>query len=248
VAAEVTHLRPAAEFFPPAGEIRALRSLWRLRYRHVKEAARTVQHMQKSMITMNVQLSNTISDLSGTTGLAIIRAILTGERNPEKLAKLRDWRIKASEEEVARSLEGNWREDMLFELRQSVDAYDFIQKQVAECDQRLQTLMAELPMREAPAAVPAVEDGVKLPVRKKKSTRNKKNLPRFDLKAELQRVCGVDLTSIDGIDVMTAQTVVAELGTDFSRWKDEAHLTSWLGLAPCRDITVARFSSRQHSG
>ena len=223
--------------FRPPDEIRALRSLWRLRDRHVKEAARTVQHMQKSLITMNVQLSNTISDLSGTTGLAIIRAILTGERNPEKLAKLRDWRIKASEEEVARSLEGNWREDMLFELRQSVDAYDFIQKQVAECDQRLQTLMAELPMREAPAAVPAVRDGVKPPVRKKKSTRNKKNVPRFDLKAELQRVCGLDLTSIDGIDVMTAQTVVAELGTDFSRWKDEAHLTSWLGLAPCRDIS-----------
>jgi transposase len=222
--------------FRPPDEIRALRSLWRLRDRHVKEAARTVQHMQKSMITMNVQLSNTISDLSGTTGLAIIRAILTGERNPEKLAKLRDWRIKASEEEVARSLEGNWREDMLFELRQAVDAYDFIQRQVTECDQRLQTLMAELPMREAPAA-PAVEDGAKLPVRKKKSSRNKKNLPRFDLKAELQRVCGVDLTSIDGIDVMTAQTVVAELGTDFSRWKDEAHLTSWLGLAPCRDIS-----------
>jgi len=223
--------------FRPPDEIRALRSLWRLRDRHVREAARTVQHMQKSMITMNVQLSNTISDLSGTTGLAIIRAILTGERNPEKLAKLRDWRIKASEEEVARSLEGNWREDMLFELRQAVDAYDFIQKQVAECDQRLQTLMAELPMREAPAAAPAVEDGAKLPGRKKKSTRNKKNLPRFDLKAELQRVCGVDLTSIDGIDVMTAQTVVAELGTNFSRWKDEAHLTSWLGLAPCRDIS-----------
>ncbi len=114
--------------FRPPDEIRALRSLWRLRDRHVKEAARTVQHMQKSMITMNVQLSNTISDLSGTTGLAIIRAILTGERNPEKLAKLRDWRIKASQEEVARSLEGNWREDLLFELRQSVDAYDFIQK------------------------------------------------------------------------------------------------------------------------
>jgi transposase len=159
-----------------------------------------------------------------------------GRRNPEKLAKLRDWRIKASAEEVARSLEGNWREDMLFELRQAVDAYDFIQRQVTECDQRLQTLMAELPMREAPAA-PAVEDGAKLPVRKKKSSRNKKNLPRFDLKAELRRVCGVDLTSIDGIDVMTAQTVVAELGTDFSRWKDEAHLTSWLGLAPCRDIS-----------
>ena len=81
-----------------------------------------------------------------------------------------------------------------------------------------------------------------MPVRKKKSTRNKKNVPRFDWKAELQRVCGVDLTSIDGIDVMTAQTVVAELGTDFSRWKDEAHLTSWLGLVPCRDISGGKVS------
>jgi len=116
--------------FRPPDEIRALRSLWRLRDRHVKEAARTVQHMQKSMITMNVQLSNTISDLSGMTGLAIMRAILAGERDPKKLAKLRDWRSKATEEEVARSLEGNWREDMLFELRQAVDAYDFTQKQI----------------------------------------------------------------------------------------------------------------------
>jgi transposase len=223
--------------FRPPDEIRALRSLWRLRDRHVKEAARTVQHMQKSMITMNVQLSNTISDLSGTTGLAIIRAILAGERDPRKLAKLRDWRIKATEEEVARSLEGNWREDMLFELRQAIDAYDFTQKQIAECDQRLQALMAELPAREVEAPTVAAEGGTQLVGKKKRSRRNKKNLPRFDLKAELKRVCGVDLTSIDGIDVMTAQTFVAELGTDFSRWKDETHFASWLGLSPIRDIS-----------
>ena len=166
--------------FRPPDEIRALRSLWRLRDRHVKEAARTVQHMQKSMITMNVQLSNTINDLRGTTGLAIIRAILNGEKNPEKLAKLRDWRIKASEEEVARSIEGNWREDMLFELRQSLDAYDFIQKQVAGCDRRLQTLMAELPMREAPAAMPAV-GGVQPP---KTGARNA-NSPPYSSKPRL---------------------------------------------------------------
>lgn len=222
--------------FRPPEEIRALRSLWRLRDRHVKEAARTVQHMQKSMITMNVQLSNTISDVSGMTGLAIIRAILAGERDPKKLAELRDWRIKASEEEVARSLEGNWREDMLFELRQAVEAYDFTQKQIVECDQRLQALLADLPAREV-ATASVAEDVIPPAGKKKRCRRNNKNLPRFDLKAELQRVCGVDLTSIDGIDVLTAQTVVAELGTDFSRWKDEAHLTSWLGLAPCRDIS-----------
>jgi transposase len=222
--------------FRPPDEIRALRSLWRLRDRHVKDAARAVQHMQKSMVTMNIQLSNAISDITGVTGQAIIRAILAGERNPEKLAKLRDRRIKATEEEVARSLEGNWREDMLFELRQAVEAYDFIQKQMAGCDQRLQTLMAELPAREVEAPGVTAEAAGK-PARKKRADRKQKNAPRFDLHAELERVCGVDLTSIDGIDVMTAQTVVAELGTDFSRWQDEAHFASWLGLSPSRDIS-----------
>ena len=182
--------------FRPPDQIRAVRSLWRLRDRHVKEAARAVQHMQKSMVTMNIQLSNAISDITGVTGQAIIRAILAGERDTGKLAKLRDRRIKATVEEVARSLEGNWREDMRFELRQAVDAYDCIQKQMVECDQRLQTLMAEL-----------------------------------------ERIRGVDLTSIDGIDILTAQTVVAELGADFSRWKDEFHFSSWLGLSPSRDIS-----------
>jgi transposase len=222
--------------FRPPDEIRAVRSLWRLRDRHVKEAARAVQHMQKSMVTMNLQLSNAISDITGVTGQAIIRAILAGERDPGKLAKLRDRRVQATQEEVARSLEGNWREDMLFELRQAVDAYDFIQKQMAECDQRLQALMAELPAREVDTAVVAAEAAGE-PARKKKSGRKEKNVPRFDLQAELVRVCGVDLTSIDGIDIMTAQTVVAELGTDFSRWKDEAHFSSWLGLSPSRDIS-----------
>jgi transposase len=222
--------------FRPPDEIRAVRSLWRLRDRHVKEAARAVQHMQKSMVTMNLQLSNAISDITGVTGQAIIRAILAGERNSGKLAKLRDRRVKATEAEVARSLEGNWREDMLFELQQAVDAYDFIQQQMAECDQRLQKLMAELPTREVEAAAVAAEASGE-PARKKRSGGKKKNVPRFDLRAQLQRVCGVDLTSIDGIDVMTAQTIVAELGTDFSRWQDEAHLASWLGLSPSRDIS-----------
>jgi len=158
--------------FRPPDEIRALRSLWRLRDRHVKEAARTVPHMQKSMITMNVQLSNTISDLSGMTGLAIMRAILAGERDPKKLAKLRDWRSKATEEEVARSLEGNWREDMLFELRQAVDAYDFTQKQIVACDQRLQVFLADLAAREVAAASGAAEDGTQPHGKKKRSRRN----------------------------------------------------------------------------
>jgi transposase len=230
--------------FRPPDEIRALRSLWRLRDRHVKEAARAVQHMQKSMVTMNVQLSNAISDISGTTGQAIIRAILTGERNPEKLAKLRDRRIQATAEEVARSLEGNWREDMLFELKQAVEAYDFIQKQIAECDQRLRTLTAALPTREVePATVPAEPAGK--PVRKKRKRRGAKNVPQFDLQSELKRVCGVDLTTLDGIDIMTAETIVAELGTDYSGWKTEGHFASWLGLSPSRDISGGKLVRQQ---
>jgi len=226
--------------FHPPEEIRALRSLWRLRDRHVKEAGRAILHMQKTMTVMNVQLSNAISDISGATGQAIIRAIVSGERDPWKLAKLRDRRIKATEEEIARSLEGNWRADMLFELKQAVDAYDFIQHQIAECDQRLQTLLAALPQRQVMETEVQAEAPIKESVKRKqkrKKSRADGNAPRFDLQAELKRICGVNLTSIDGIDIMTAQTIVAELGTDFSRWKNESHFTSWLGLTPSRDIS-----------
>jgi transposase len=234
--------------FHPPEEIRALRSLWRLRDRHVKEAGRTILHMQKTMTVMNVQLSNAISDISGATGQAIIRAILNGERDPWKLAKLRDRRIKATEEEIARSLEGNLRADMLFELKQAVDAYDFIQNQIAECDQRLQTLLAALPQREVKRTEVQAEaplgESVKRKQKRKKS-RADGNAPRFDLQAELKRVCGVNLTSIDGIDIMTAQTIVAELGTDLSRWKNESHFTSWLGLTPSREISGGKIVKQE---
>jgi len=225
--------------FRPPDEIRAVRSLWRSRDRHVKDAARAVQHMQKALITMNVQLSNSISDLVGVTGQAIVRAILRGERDPRTLAGLRDRRVQATEEEIARSLEGNWREDMLFDLKQAVAAYDFIQTQIAECDRRLQTLLRNLPAR-AVTEIPV--EGQNATATKKNKSRKKKqnkqkNTPRFDLEAELKRICGVDLLSIEGINVMTAQTVVSELGTDFSRWKDEDHFASWLNLCPARDVS-----------
>ncbi|MGD1095892.1 MAG: IS110 family transposase [Bryobacteraceae bacterium] len=234
--------------FHPPEEIRALRSLWRLRDRHVKDAGRAVLHMQKTMTVMNVQLSNAISDISGATGQAIIRAILAGERDPWKLAKLRDRRIRATEEEIARSLEGNWRADMLFELKQAVDAYDFIQNQIAECDQRLQTLLAALPQREVKRTEVQAEAPLRESVKRKqkrKKSRADGNAPRFDLQVELKRICGVNLTSIDGIDIMTAQTIVAELGTDFSRWKNESHFTSWLGLTPSRDISGGKIVKQE---
>src|SRR5215470_15362035 len=139
--------------FRLAENMEAVRTIWRLRDRHVKEAGRAVQHMQKALTKMNIQLANVISDINGLSGQEIIAAILQGERDPWKLADLKDYRAKASREEVARSLEGNWREDVLFELQQAVDSYHFLHQQMQECDRKLEGYMASLPTRtlKAPA-------------------------------------------------------------------------------------------------
>jgi len=227
--------------FRPPEEIRPVRAVWRLRDRHVQDAARSVQHMQKALTSMNVQLANVISDISGTSGQAIIRSILAGERNPQKLAQLCDQRIQASEEEVARSLEGNWQEDQLFELQHAVDEYDFRLKQIAECDSKLEAYLAVLPARPSPGA-----DGAAPPApvgaTGKKNKRAKKVQgyapSSFNLAAELIRVSGVNALRIDGINLITFQTVVAELGTDLANWfPTECHFASWLGLTPKREVS-----------
>jgi transposase len=216
--------------------------VWRLRDQAVKEAGRAVQHMQKALTEMNVQLHNVISDLAGVTGQAIVRAILKGQRDPVQLAGLRDRRIQAREQELVESLRGNWKEDVLFELQQAVEAYDFHQEQRARCDVRLQQYMTALPSREtrpAEAATEVPEPGS--PRRKRRAPRKPKgNQPAFALQPELQRILGVDATTIDGIDVMTVQTVLAEVGPDLSAWKSERHWSSWLNLAPKRDISGGR--------
>ena len=210
--------------FQPPSEIRVLRTYWRQRGEHVHGAATCVQRMQKALTQMNVQLANVISDVSGLTGQAIIRAMVAGERDPRKLAELSDPRIQASREEVARSLEGNWRPELLFVLQQEVEMYDTYQQRIAECDEQLQKHLASfvdtIPRQSSQAE----------PERKK--TKPAKNAPRFELGRELQRITGVDLTRIDGIDVMVAQTLISEVGLDMSRWKTEAHFSSWLGLCP----------------
>jgi hypothetical protein len=209
--------------------------------------------MQKALTTMNVQLANTISDLSGFTGQAIIRAILQGERDPYQLAALRHYRIRASEEAIARSLEGHWREDVLFELQQAVERYDFCQQQIAACDQRLQAYLQDLPSRHidpavqsAPEAAAQVEEKPK-PKRKPRSGKPRKNQPQFDLQQELTRICGVNLATIDGVDVMTIQTWVAELGVDMTPWATENHLVSWLNLAPKRQISGGKLIKHERS-
>jgi len=241
-------LRPC--FLPPP-EIQAVRTLWRLHLQHVRDAGRCIQRMQKAMIQMNVQLHNALSDISGASGQAIIRAVLKGERDAKVLAKLRDLRCQATEEEIVQSLQGNWKEDLLFELQQAVEAYDFCQRQMKTCDQQLRRYMAALPTR---ATVPAPGSVSSLPSAKKgkqgraRKPRRQGNQPAFDLASELERVLGVNVATIDGIDVLTIQTVLAEVGSDLSAWKTEQHWTSWLNLAPKRDVSGGRVIRhvRQH--
>jgi transposase len=217
--------------FRPSQEIRTMRTYWRQRNDLVQSAGRHIQRIQKALTQMNIQLANVLSDVSGMTGQAIIKAILAGERDPHKLAAFRDWRVKASEEKIARSLEGNWQEDLLFVLQQEQDGYEFCQKQMAECDQRLEQYLQQREDRSAGANLP--EEKRKERLRKKK----KGNSPQFNLRAELFRMTGTDLTRIDSIDVMTATTILSEAGWDMSKWETEDHFVSWLRLCPDNRIS-----------
>jgi len=225
--------------FQPTEAIRAVRTVWRLRDQEVKEAGRAVQHMQRALIQMNVQLHNAISDLSGVTGQAIVRAIVAGQRDPVQLAALRDRRIQASEQEIVNSLRGDWKEDVLFELQQAVEAYDFHRRQIERCDVQLQKYLAALPGREVDTTeINEPQDTMPEKKRRKKERQKPKgNQPAFNLEAELHRILGVNARCIDGLDVMTIQTVLAEVGPDLSAWKTERHWASWLNLAPQRDVS-----------
>jgi transposase len=222
--------------FQPISEIRGLRTYWRQRGEHVHGAATCIQRMQKALTQMNVQLANVISDISGLTGQAILRAIVAGERDPRKLAALSHPRIQASQEEIAKSLEGNWRPELLFVLQQEVDMYDTYQKRIAECDLQLQKQLAGL--------TGVTQPGKEQTQKSKTKPAAAKNAPHFDLSSELQRIAGVDLTRIDGIDVMTAQTLISEVGLDMSRWKTESHFASWLGLCPDNRISGDKVLAR----
>ncbi len=222
--------------FRPEEEILVMRTYWRQRQQHIGDASRCIQHMQKALTQMNVQLANAISDISGTTGQAILSAILAGERDAWKLAQLRDPRIKASTETVAKSLEGNWRPELLFVLQQELESYRTLQTKIAECDRRLQLHYETMQTRADPAQLPPV-------------TRNKRahgHVPAgFDLREEMYRATGVDLTAIDGMNVLTVQTLIAEVGTDMSRFATEAHFVSYLDLSPKNKISGGKVVGRE---
>jgi transposase len=216
--------------FRPPQEIRTLRTDWRQRQDLVQAAGRHIQRMQKALTQMNIQLANVLSDISGKSGQTIIKSILAGERHPHELAALCDWRVQASEEEVEHSLEGNWQDDLLFVLQQEQERYEFCQKQMADCDRHLQQYLQHRPDRSQGASLPEEK-------RKERLKKKKGNKPQFDLRAELFRMVGTDLTAIDSIDVMTATTILSEAGWDRSKWKTENHFVSWLRLCPDNRIS-----------
>lgn len=215
--------------FRPAESVCVLRSLWRQRAMLLRNQARQVQHIQKALTQMNIQLANVISDVVGVTGQQILRAILAGERDGQVLAALKNGRIQASADDIARSLQGNWRTEHLFALRQAVEMFDFIGTQMAQCDygidQQLQVMQAH--------------DGV-LGKGKRQPTRN---APAYDLRTRLYQMCGVDLTRIDGINITTALAVISETGADLSRFRTVGHFTSWLGLCPGTKISGGKILS-----
>ena len=221
--------------FRPHEQIVALRAYLRHRERLVEYAASHIQHMQKSLMQMNLQLHHVISDITGATGMKIIRAILGGERTPSKLAEFRDIRCKSSAETISAALTGNYRPEHVFALGQAVELYDFYSSKIVECDREVERCLRELNERREPpaAALPNA-----------RSKRRAKNEPDFEVRDALYSlVGGIDLTQIHGLGPYSALRIVAECGTDMSRWRTAKHFTSWLTLAPGSKISGGKVLS-----
>lgn len=209
--------------FRPPDEICVLRSLWRHRESLIQMAAEHIQHMQKALSQMNLQLHHVLSDIVGVSGMAIPDAILAGQRDPARLASLCNRRIRSSRQTVAKSLEGDYRPEHLFTLRQSLTAYRFYKHLMAEVDLELAQKTRKLPRAEhASDKRPAGT--------KKRIYQRAGNEPSFDLKEELFRITGVDLTDVPGISTLTAHTIMMEVGPDVSRFRNASAFASWLGL------------------
>ena len=220
--------------FRPEAEIATLRAYLRQRERLVEYAAAHIQHMHKALMEMNLQLHHVVSDITGATGMRIIRAIVAGERDPEVLATFRDIRCHSSTEVIKAALVGNDRDEHIFALTQSLDLYDFYQTKIEDCDRKLEGAVAALTVK-AGGDVPALP--------KARTKRNQVNAPSFDVRAALYGVLGTDLTQIHGLGPSLALKLVAECGTDLRAWKTAKHFTSWLCLAPGNKISGGKLLS-----
>ena len=206
--------------FRPPESICALRSLLRHREALVRYTASHILHMQKALDLMNIRLHNVISDITGKTGQAIIRAISGGERDPKKLASLRDGRCKNQLEIIEHSLEGSYREEHVFSLRQAIELYDFYQQKIQECDIEIEKLLSSF------------DEKVEVDESKRIKKPKAKNQPKFDVQKLLIEKSGVDLTRIPGISAATALIVLSEIGFTVEAWKTEKHFSSWMGVCP----------------
>jgi hypothetical protein len=218
-----------ASFRPPK-DIVALRSLVRHRDRLIVARAVHIQHMQKALHLMNLQIDNVLSDITGVTGMRILRALVAGERDLDVLASYRDPSCKNTAAVIRQSLEGNYQEEHLFQLRQSLELYDYHTTMIQECDREIEKMYQQLPSRVDPQLKP-------LPPSKKQQKKPRKNAPTFDLRSCLYEMAGVDLTAIDGCNAATIQVVLSETGMDMQPWQTCGRFTSWLGLSPHNDVS-----------
>lgn len=221
--------------FRPVREIAKLRVYMRHRQMLIESAAGHVQHMQKAMTQMNLQLQHVISDMTGLTGMKIIRAIVGGERDPKRLAALRHERTRADAETLAKALEGDYRAEHLFALKQSLESFDHYQTQIAACHQQIADHLRSLESKAEP------EQELQ-PARRGK--RKRRNQPAFNVREEAFRISGVDLTRIDGIDETAALGLIAEVGINMSPWETEKHFASWLTICPNNKISGGRVLKR----
>jgi transposase len=226
--------------FRPQGDLVALRTLLRHRNQLVEHRSPHIQHMQKALLQMNIQLSQAVTDVTGMTGQKIIRAIVAGIRDPEQLATLRDPGCKHSEEEIEKALTGTWREEHLYILKQSLELYDFYTEKVEACDEEISRRYGMTRPDWVSRELPAIPD--------KKRNSHSKNAPKAakEIREHLYRINGVDLSLVDGMGVSLAQTVTMEVGSNVGeKFPTEKHFCAWLGLAPKHDITGGKVLSNR---
>lgn len=215
--------------FRPKDEICVLRSYLRHRDTLVKDCTVQVERMQKALIQMNLLLHNVIADITGVTGLAILRAILAGDRDPVTLAKMKDPRVRSDIDTIAKSLQGDYRSEHLFALRQALELYDFYRTKIDECDRQIKKHLESLQTH-------STYDASKTPP----ADKPRKGQAKGNFRADLYRVCGIDLPAVDGFGINTVLVLTSELGTDLSRFPSEKHFGSWLGLCPNPQISGGR--------
>jgi transposase len=216
--------------FRPDAEMCRLRSYLRHRAQLIQHRAPHILHLQKALQQMNLQLHHVLTDITGTTGMSILRAIVAGERDAATLAQWRDPHCKASEATIVKALTGDWKEEHLFVMRQSLELYDFYTAQIAACDAQLKQQFSAMKPRWDSTTQPPIN------LSSKRRTTSK-NAPAFDVRSEIIRLTGVDLGAMKGLSDSSIQTILSEIGTDMTRWPTAKHFTSWLGLAPHNDIS-----------